>query len=74
MILIEENIEETIKTAEHLRTVIYEESNLNIEIPKFSCSFGIVDVEKFNLIEECIIEVDKKLYESKNNGRNKTSY
>lgn len=74
IILIEENISNAIKTAENLRNIFESDSINNTEIPNFTCSFGIVNVNDHESIEESLKAVDLKLYESKHTGKNKLSY
>ena len=44
------------------------------DIPKFTCSFGIVYMGNFKSFNKAYKAVDKKLYEAKKNGRNRIEF
>jgi diguanylate cyclase (GGDEF)-like protein len=69
------NIEATLKVVEIIRKTIdnttFHFENFNINI---TSSFGITKPEKNDTFDLIIKKADNKLYESKNDGRNKISY
>ena len=74
IILSQKSLEKTIAMTEYLRNMIDTETNNNINIPHFTCSFGVISLENITTLEEGIKKVDELLYKSKNEGRNKVSY
>ncbi len=73
MILMETDLSKSIKTAENLRETIYNETDKNKDIPKFSCSFGVISLNDVDTITNGIEKVDTLLYKSKDSGRNKVT-
>ena len=67
------DLKTSLKTAEHLRSTIYDETEKNEAIPQFSCSFGVVSLNELETITQAIEKVDALLYKSKQNGRNRVS-
>ncbi len=65
------NKEDAVSIAESIRKSI---EKLHISgIKKITCSFGIAIHDEDKSIEDTIIRADAKLYESKENGRNRTT-
>lgn len=74
MILSEKPLDKTILMAEYLRKIIDNETKNNDKIPHITCSFGVVSLNNFTSIKEGIHKVDKLLYKSKKDGKNRISY
>lgn len=74
MILSEKSLEKTVIMAEYLKKNIDEQSMNSDKIPHFTCSFGVISLHGLNSIKEGIEKVDKLLYKSKREGRNKVSF
>ena len=74
IILSQKPLDKSIVMSEYLRNIIDTETNNNIDIPHFTCSFGVISLENIATLEEGIEKVDELLYKSKNEGRNKVSY
>jgi diguanylate cyclase (GGDEF)-like protein len=70
MILSNKSLDKTVIMAEYLRKTIDNESKENDKIPHFTCSFGVVSLNKFNNTKEALQRVDELLYKSKKDGRN----
>lgn len=73
MILSDKTFDKTVIMADYLRNIIDKESNRSNRIPHFTCSFGVVSLNKFTNLKEAIQKVDELLYQSKKDGRNKVS-
>ncbi len=76
MILVDMDLKTAIKIGENLRKKIYEATNEELQIPQFSCSFGVVYLNDKSILTltDGIEKVDTLLYQSKGTGRNKLSY
>lgn len=74
MILSEKSLEKSVTMANFLRKIIDSETKNSDVIPHFTCSFGVITLHDVNSIKEGIDKVDKLLYKSKNDGRNKVSF
>lgn len=70
MILINTNEKNAKKVAEHLRIQIEEKTDSHENIPSFTCSFGVIALDQTSDIKRLYKEVDKKLYNAKEQGRN----
>ena len=57
-----------------LKNNIETQTDKKEDMPKFTCSFGIVSMDKFESFTKAYSEVDKKLYIAKNNGRNRIEF
>lgn len=71
MILVESNLQETLKLAENLRKVIELSTAKNREIEQFTCSFGVVELQSSVALESSYKIVDERLYLAKKSGRNR---
>ena len=73
MILSQKPFDKSIIMAEFLRKTIDTKTKENVDIPHFTCSFGVLSLENVKDVNEAIEKVDKLLYKSKKEGRNKVS-
>ncbi len=67
------DLENAIKRAERLRIALCGSDVGNLPNRKVSASFGVTTVEPGDSIESVLRRADKALYQSKENGRNRTS-
>ena len=74
VILSKKPFDKTIIMAEYLRNTIDNKTKENEKIPHFTCSFGVSSLNNVTSINEGLEIVDKLLYKSKKNGRNKVSF
>ena len=71
IMLLNSNKEETIKKAEHIRILV---ENFEFEtVGKVTISLGVCEYIKMDTYDMIIEKVDKAMYKSKENGRNKVS-
>lgn len=71
MVLIEEDLETAYKIAENLREKIDKLTEYEVNVPHFTCSFGIISLTKDISLDQSYIIVDDRLYKAKELGRNK---
>ena len=71
MLLLEVNLENAQRVSENLRLAIQKYTRDNGKVPEFTCSFGIINLEGVNSLDDACKAVDAKLYEAKETGRNK---
>ena len=71
MILIEKDLPQAEMVAHNIRKRVAQETSQTDEVPSFTCSFGVVDVSRFDSFQKAYESVDAKLYRAKNNGRNR---
>ena len=71
IILLESDLSTAKEIANKLKNSIEFQSSELKDIPKFTCSFGIVYVGDFKSFDKAYKAVDKKLYLAKKNGRNR---
>ena len=74
MLLIETDFNYAVDIASKLRKSIEARTSELKAIPKFTCSFGVVDILTYNSFQEAYEGVDEKLYLAKNNGRNRVEF
>jgi diguanylate cyclase (GGDEF)-like protein len=71
MLLLDVSLVDTQRVAENLRLSIEECTRDYDGVPEFTCSFGVISLEGIMSLDEAFKEVDSKLYEAKETGRNK---
>ncbi|WP_113907588.1 sensor domain-containing diguanylate cyclase [Aliidiomarina celeris] len=57
--------------AETMRKMIEEKTDLHPDLPRFTCSFGVVEITDRKNLQGELKRVDQALYEAKATGRNK---
>ena len=71
MLLLDVNLLDAQRVAENLRLSIQKYTKDNEGLPEFTCSFGVISLEGIISLNQAFKEVDAKLYEAKETGRNK---
>ena len=71
MILLDTDVESAIEIAEQLRERIEDASLHNPDIPTFTCSFGVIEIDENSTVLNILSRVDKALYRAKRAGRNR---
>jgi diguanylate cyclase (GGDEF)-like protein/PAS domain S-box-containing protein len=71
MLLIETDVSQAEIIADKIRKHVAAKTAEMDDVPFFTCSFGVVDVLRFDSFQKVYEVVDEKLYLAKNNGRNR---
>jgi len=74
MILVEEDLDGAVKVAENLREKIDELTDNEPNVVHFTCSFGIIALDKNISLDESYTIVDDRLYKAKEMGRNRVVF
>jgi diguanylate cyclase (GGDEF)-like protein len=74
IMLLDTDLEKAVFIADKIRIAITSTTINGNEDLKCTASFGVIEIEKTSTFEVCIKQVDKQLYISKNEGKNKVSW
>lgn len=74
IVLLESEIENSVKIAERIREKLIKSSIANTQIPNMTTSIGVASLKEGQSLDDLVREADELLYKGKENGRNRVEY